>query len=206
MLINCVAYQDGRKLAAFLGEYLKKPAQCAQRRMDHRSERCAPIYHRLADRVRAHIFLCMLAYYVEWHMREAWRELMFADTDQQAPATHWMTARWRTASRPCWRNLPPSCATPAARLKLQLTHQPLTSSPTPTRSKSRRSNCSSRSRCSQKLERRFQAKRLKTKENSLFACRNFSLNPDVRQDTIAETICVPGVGRERGDPEKTGSK
>ena len=46
-----------------------------------------PIHHRLADRVRAHIFLCMLAYYVEWHMREAWRELMFADPDQQAKAT-----------------------------------------------------------------------------------------------------------------------
>ena len=46
-----------------------------------------PIHHRLADRVRAHIFLCMLAYYVEWHMREAWRELMFADTDQAAKAT-----------------------------------------------------------------------------------------------------------------------
>jgi len=45
-----------------------------------------PIHHRLADRVRAHIFLCMLAYYVEWHMREAWRELMFADTDQAAKA------------------------------------------------------------------------------------------------------------------------
>src|SRR6266581_4079104 len=46
-----------------------------------------PIHHRLADRVRAHILLCMLAYYVEWHMREAWRELMFADTEQQAKAT-----------------------------------------------------------------------------------------------------------------------
>ena len=46
-----------------------------------------PIHHRTADRVRAHIFLCMLAYYVEWHMREAWRELMFADTDQEAKAT-----------------------------------------------------------------------------------------------------------------------
>ena len=45
-----------------------------------------PIHHRLADRVRSHIFLCMLAYYVEWHMRDAWRELMFADTDQQAKA------------------------------------------------------------------------------------------------------------------------
>jgi transposase len=46
-----------------------------------------PIHHRKENRVRAHIFLCMLAYYVEWHMREAWRELMFADTDQQAKAT-----------------------------------------------------------------------------------------------------------------------
>jgi hypothetical protein len=45
-----------------------------------------PIHHRLADRVRAHIFLCVLAYYVEWHMREAWRELMFADTNQAAKA------------------------------------------------------------------------------------------------------------------------
>lgn len=46
-----------------------------------------PIHHRTADRVRAHILLCMLAYYVEWHMREAWRALMFADPDQQAKAT-----------------------------------------------------------------------------------------------------------------------
>ena len=43
------------------------------------SLRVRPIHHRTADRVRAHIFLCMLAYYVEWHMREAWRELLFAD-------------------------------------------------------------------------------------------------------------------------------
>ncbi|HUN75397.1 MAG TPA: IS1634 family transposase [Steroidobacteraceae bacterium] len=40
-----------------------------------------PIHHRLEERVRAHIFLCMLAYYVEWHMREAWREILFADED-----------------------------------------------------------------------------------------------------------------------------
>jgi transposase len=46
-----------------------------------------PIHHRTADRVRAHILLCMLAYYVEWHMRQAWRGLMFADTDQAAKAT-----------------------------------------------------------------------------------------------------------------------
>lgn len=46
-----------------------------------------PIHHRLEDRVRAHILLCMLSYYVEWHMREAWRELMFADEDQAAKNT-----------------------------------------------------------------------------------------------------------------------
>lgn len=46
-----------------------------------------PIHHRLADRVRAHIFLCLLAYYVEWHLREVWRERMFADTEQAAKAT-----------------------------------------------------------------------------------------------------------------------
>jgi hypothetical protein len=49
--------------------------------------RIRPIHHRLADRVRAHIFLCMLAYYVEWHMRQAWAPLMFTDEDQNARAT-----------------------------------------------------------------------------------------------------------------------
>ena len=46
-----------------------------------------PIHHRLAGRVRSHIFLCMLAYYVEWHMLQAWRELLFADEDQEAKRT-----------------------------------------------------------------------------------------------------------------------
>lgn len=41
-----------------------------------------PIYHHLADRVRAHVFLCMLAYYVEWHMRKALAPLLFDDDDQ----------------------------------------------------------------------------------------------------------------------------
>ena len=45
-----------------------------------------PIHHRLESRVRAHIFLCMLAYYVEWHLIEAWRPLLFADEDQAAKA------------------------------------------------------------------------------------------------------------------------
>jgi transposase len=45
-----------------------------------------PIHHRLEDRVRAHIFLCMLAYYVQWHMMEAWRPLIYADEEQQEKA------------------------------------------------------------------------------------------------------------------------
>jgi transposase len=38
-----------------------------------------PIHHRLEDRVRAHVFLCMLAYHLEWHLRRAWAELTFTD-------------------------------------------------------------------------------------------------------------------------------
>ena len=40
-----------------------------------------PLHHRSGARVRAHIFLCALAWYVEWHMREAWRPLLFSDTE-----------------------------------------------------------------------------------------------------------------------------
>jgi transposase len=40
-----------------------------------------PIYHRVEPRVRAHIFLCLLAYHVEWHMRQAWAPLLFADEE-----------------------------------------------------------------------------------------------------------------------------
>jgi transposase len=43
-----------------------------------------PIRHRLEDRVKAHLFLCMLAYYVQWHMINAWRPLLFADEDQES--------------------------------------------------------------------------------------------------------------------------
>jgi Transposase DDE domain len=42
-----------------------------------------PIRHRLESRVKAHIFLSMLAYYVQWHLAEAWKPLLFAD---EAPA------------------------------------------------------------------------------------------------------------------------
>jgi len=43
-----------------------------------------PIYHRLENRVRAHIFLCMLAYYVEWHMRRDLAPILFDDDDRDA--------------------------------------------------------------------------------------------------------------------------
>ncbi len=45
-----------------------------------------PVHHRLAGRVRAHVFLCMLAYYVAWHMRRKLTPLVFADHDREAPA------------------------------------------------------------------------------------------------------------------------
>ena len=43
-----------------------------------------PLHHRRADRVRAHVLLCMLAYYVEWHMRQQLKPLLFDDHDQAA--------------------------------------------------------------------------------------------------------------------------
>jgi len=42
-----------------------------------------PIHHHLPDRVRAHVFLCMLAYYVEWHMRQKLAPILFEDDDKQ---------------------------------------------------------------------------------------------------------------------------
>jgi hypothetical protein len=44
-----------------------------------------PIHHRLEDRVRAHVFLCMLGYYVEWHLRKAWEPLLFDGEPQCVP-------------------------------------------------------------------------------------------------------------------------
>ncbi|MEA3307185.1 MAG: IS1634 family transposase [Elusimicrobiota bacterium] len=43
-----------------------------------------PIYHRLEDRVRAHVFLCMLSYYVEWHMRQSLKSALFDEEDKEA--------------------------------------------------------------------------------------------------------------------------
>ena len=46
-----------------------------------------PIRHRSEDRVPAHIFLCVLAYYVEWHLRQAWAPLLFEDEERREERT-----------------------------------------------------------------------------------------------------------------------
>jgi hypothetical protein len=64
-----------------------------------------PIHHRLEDRVRAHALLCMLAYYLTWHLREAWTELLFKDEhppvtpDPVAKATRSPQAQAKAASK-----------------------------------------------------------------------------------------------------------
>ncbi len=45
-----------------------------------------PIYHRTEDRVRGHVFICMLAAYIAWHLRQAWAPLCF--TDENRPERH----------------------------------------------------------------------------------------------------------------------
>lgn len=45
-----------------------------------------PIHHRLADRVRAHVLLCMLAYYLEWHMRQMLAPILFDDHQRKQAA------------------------------------------------------------------------------------------------------------------------
>jgi hypothetical protein len=77
--------------------------------------RVRPIHHRTEAHVRAHIFLCLLAYYVEWHLRQAWAPLLFADealeTDRQtrdpvAPATPSPAVRRKKAARQTSEGLP----------------------------------------------------------------------------------------------------
>jgi hypothetical protein len=64
-----------------------------------------PIHHRLEQRVRAHVFLCTLALYLEWHLRNAWRELTFHDEqrpdqpDPVAKATRSPAARRKAATK-----------------------------------------------------------------------------------------------------------
>jgi transposase len=50
--------------------------------------RIRPIFHRVTPRVEAHIFLCMLSYYVQWHLKRAWEPLLFAEEDLSAIRQH----------------------------------------------------------------------------------------------------------------------
>lgn len=77
--------------------------------------RVRPIFHHTEDHVRAHIFLCMLAYYVEWHLRRAWAELLFDDEklpamrpvrDPVAPAEPSAAAKAKKAGRQTPEGLP----------------------------------------------------------------------------------------------------
>jgi Transposase DDE domain len=64
-----------------------------------------PVHHRLADRVRAHIFICMLAYYVRWHLERDWASLLFKDetrpeaADVVAPARRSASALAKASSQ-----------------------------------------------------------------------------------------------------------
>ena len=55
-----------------------------------------PIFHRLEERVRAHVLICMLACYLTWHLRRAWAPLTFTDEDPPAPANPVIPARRST--------------------------------------------------------------------------------------------------------------
>ena len=74
-----------------------------------------PIYHRIEPRVRAHVLICVLAYYVEWHLRRAWRSLLFADEeldrdrqqrDPVAPAKPSASARRKKSTHETAAGLP----------------------------------------------------------------------------------------------------
>jgi hypothetical protein len=58
-----------------------------------------PVYHRLEDRVRAHVLICMLACYLTWHLRRAWAPLTFTDQDPPAPASPVAPARRSPAAQ-----------------------------------------------------------------------------------------------------------
>ena len=77
--------------------------------------RVRPIYLRLEDRIRGHLLICMLAYYVEWHMRQALAPLLFADEelavdrerrDPVAPAQPSAQVRRKKALRADVKGLP----------------------------------------------------------------------------------------------------
>jgi hypothetical protein len=58
-----------------------------------------PVFHRLEERVRAHVLICMLACYLTWHLRRAWAPLTFTDQDPPAPASPVAAARRSAAAQ-----------------------------------------------------------------------------------------------------------
>jgi hypothetical protein len=58
-----------------------------------------PVFHRLEERVRAHVLICMLACYLTWHLRRAWAPLTFTDQDPPAPANPVAAARRSAAAQ-----------------------------------------------------------------------------------------------------------
>ena len=74
-----------------------------------------PIHHRLTDRVRSHLLICMLAEYLRWHLRHAWAELLFQDDNPRSNADPVAKAtRSREATRKASRRRTPeqeSCHT-----------------------------------------------------------------------------------------------
>jgi hypothetical protein len=75
-----------------------------------------PIGHRRPDRVRAHVFICMLAYYVEWHMRKSLAPMLFDEEERElaealrasvvAPAVRTPSAKRKAASKRSEDGLP----------------------------------------------------------------------------------------------------
>ena len=58
-----------------------------------------PVFHRLEERVRAHVLICMLACYLTWHLRRAWAPLTFTDQDPPAPDNPVARARRSVAAQ-----------------------------------------------------------------------------------------------------------
>jgi transposase len=81
--------------------------ESAFRTMKNYDLRVRPIYHFLDNRIRAHLFLIMLSYYVEWHMRQAWIPITFSDPDRKrilpgnpvAPTEKSETAKRKSSSK-----------------------------------------------------------------------------------------------------------
>ena len=119
--------------------------------------RVRPIFHRTSERVRAHIFLCLLAYYVEWQMRRALAPLLFED--EQLEAERWRRRRKRrSAARPrdCPCTVSRRCSTPWLRAVRTPAASPGANRAPASSSSPRRRRCSnapwSYSTCSQKRE------------------------------------------------------